>query len=68
MTESEMPADPRDVDDAELAAQEAPPLPGGDSGVPGNVVEDEHAQGDSGDTDAADRDVPADGDYAGSGF
>ncbi len=68
MTESEMPSDPRDVDDAELAAQPAPPLPGGDSEVPGNVVEEEYAQGSTTDPDGADRDVPAGGDYAGSGF
>ena len=45
MTESDMPADPRDVDDAELAAQPAPPLPGENTAVPDPVVEDEYAEG-----------------------
>ena len=68
MTESNLPTDPRDVDDAELAAQPAPPLPGDDAEVPGTVVEDEYAEGGTNDPAGADRDVPAGEDYAGSGF
>ena len=67
MTEPEMPADPRDVDDAELATQPPPPLPGDDDAVPG-VTEAGDAQGTGGDPEGADRDVPAGEDYAGSGF
>ena len=68
MTESEMPADPRDVDDAELAAQPAPPLPGENTAVPDPVVEDEYAEGLTHEPGGAERDVPAGEDYAGSGF
>lgn len=68
MTETDTPPDPRDVDDAELATEPAPPLPAGPSAEPNVLIEDESAEGGTNDPAGADRDVPAGEDYAGSGF
>ncbi|HZA05608.1 MAG TPA: hypothetical protein VE617_13670 [Propionibacteriaceae bacterium] len=67
MTESEMPADPRAMDDDELAAVPDPPTPA-EAPADAPVVEDEYAEGRTNEPDGADRDAPAGEDYAGSGF
>ena len=67
MTESEPPADPRAMDDDQLAEMPDPPAPDNPSaGSP--VVEDEYAEGRTNEPGGADRDAPAGEDYAGSGF
>lgn len=66
MTEPETPADPRAMDDDELAEVPDPPAPDDSATEP--VVEDEYAEGRTSDPDGAQRDAPAGEDYAGSGF
>lgn len=66
MTEPDTPADPRAMDDEQLAELPDPPLPDDPSDSP--VVEDEYAEGRTSDPGGADRDAPAGEDYAGSGF
>ena len=67
MTESDTPADPRAMDDDQLAELPDPPLPD-DASAGSPVVEDEYAEGRTSDPGGADRDAPAGEDYAGSGF
>jgi len=67
MTESETPRDPRAMDDDELAEVPDPPSPPDPSRGSETVV-DEESEGQTSDPDAAQRDVPAGEDYAGSGF
>lgn len=67
MTEPETPADPRAMDDDELAEVSDPPPPA-DPSTGSPVAEDEYAEGRTSDPAGADRDVPAGEDYAGSGF
>ena len=66
MTEPDTPADPRAMDDDELAAVPDPPPPA-DPSAGSPVVEDEYAEGRTNDPEGADRDTPAGEDYAGSG-
>ena len=67
MTEPETPADPRAMNDDELAEVPDPPAPA-DAPAQSPVVEDEYAEGRTNDPEGADRDAPAGEDYAGSGF
>ena len=67
MSESETPQDPRGMDDAELAEVPDPPSPPDPSRGSEPTVDDD-AEGQTTDPDAAQRDVPAGEDYAGSGF
>lgn len=67
MTEPESPADPRAMDDDQLAEVPDPPAPDNPSADP-PVVEDEYAEGRTKEPDGADRDAPAGEDYAGSGY
>ena len=67
MTESETPADPRGMDDDELAEVPDPPQPA-DPSAGSPAVEDEYAEDRTSDPTGADRDAPAGEDYAGSGF
>ena len=67
MTESDQPADPRAMDDDQLAEVPDPNAPEEPSaGSP--VVEDEYAEGRTTEPGGAERDAPAGEDYAGSGF
>ena len=67
MTEPEPPADPRAIDDDQLAEVPDPPAPD-DPSAGSPVVEGQYAEGRTNDPEGADRDAPAGEDYAGSGF
>jgi hypothetical protein len=67
MTEPDAPADPRAMDDDQLAEVPDPPEPA-DPSAGSPTVEDEYAEGRTSDPEGADRDAPAGEDYAGSGF
>ena len=68
MTESDVPRDPRAMDDDDLAEVDLPTPPEDPSAGSEAVVEEEYAEGRTNDPEGAHRDEPAGEDYAGSGF